>query len=505
MRRAVRVWLSAGVLLLCGVAQASAQTKVIDPYSLPMVQAACGGESESAPQGSVGSHGAEPALKPGLARVYVITETRGLFGKLGGPVRLGIDGHWFGVNHEKLYGYSYVDVTPGVHHLCVAAKVRGAVPHTNKAVLLQRVEAVAGQSYSFYNQYVRIMGMFTLRPMSVDEGAMFAQALPAGGATGIPTLWKTAEAQAACDTDAGKMPKGPVPPPQLPGPPEAGKALVYFYLRVPQFGWRGEPIRIAVDGHNVGMSSSTTYFAATLSPGRHRYCAVMTSDGYVKPTLDIGQIDVVAGQTSFVELRQFVPFVLPQSVEGDLPVRWLRRIAAMPKSDNPDQKALKRWSQSNFPASSDELRACGIPADDAAVSDPKMAVLRAGPDTSTIVFLLRSDIKRLSQAKAFNMGVDGHWRASLQSTSWVSLPVVAGLHKVCVHVRPRERHRSGLEIARVSSLYLSSPDVAEGQEVYFESTLIADEDGYYVTTVRLDPDEGAMLVALYPREDVVRP
>uniref|UniRef100_E6PYV1 Uncharacterized protein n=1 Tax=mine drainage metagenome TaxID=410659 RepID=E6PYV1_9ZZZZ len=39
-----------------------------------------------------GGHVENTRLRAGMARVYVITETRGIFGSKGAPVRLGLDG-----------------------------------------------------------------------------------------------------------------------------------------------------------------------------------------------------------------------------------------------------------------------------------------------------------------------------------------------------------------------------------------------------------------------------
>ncbi len=496
MQRAVRVWLSAGVLLLCGVPQASAQTKVIDPYSLPMVQAACGGESESAPQGSVGSHGAEPALKPGLARVYVITETRGLFGKLGEPVRLGIDGHWFGVNHETVYGYSYVDVMPGVHHLCAAAKVRGALPHTNNAVLLERVEAVAGQSYSFYNQYIRLAGFFTLQPINPEEGAMYAQALPAGGMAGMPKLWKTAEARLTCGADPNQMPSGSVPPPTLPGPPEAGKALVYFFSGVPQFdshnvlgfllpgskyGYAAVPIHVGIDRRWIGETQQQSYVAVSMAPGAHRLCSATKLVPGMRPTLHLGQLDVVAGQTYFVDTNTLL------AVKQGVATEWLQRIAAMPQSDAPDMRYLKRWNRTNFPASEAELRACGIPPAGSALPAPKVtpAMSEAVP-AGRVFFLLKSDMKRLPRANAVNVGLDSRWTASLRSTSWLSIPVAKGQHDVCIHVWQGSRQRDQW-FSVDTTLFLDDFNVRETEPVYFESVIVVGGDaGDFFLNARLE-------------------
>lgn len=481
------------LLVLGGGIGLAGQTPVVDPYSLPMVQAACGAEGASGMQTSAGSHDAEAALKPGMARVYVITETRGLFGSLGEPVRLGMDGQWFGVNHQKVYGYSYVDVTPGVHHLCVAAKVRGALPHAKHAVLLARVDAVAGQSNFFYNQTVRIAGVFTLRAISADDGAMYVQALPSSG---IPKLWKTAEVQAACGADPNQMPSGPVPPPKLPGPAEAGKALVYFFWGIPQFGGQGGPIQVAVDRRWIGETQQRSYIATQMEPGVHRFCTALKLFLGMKPTLHVGQLDVVAGKTYFVDTSTLQP------VERSAATVWLRRIAAMPKSDTPDAKALKRWTRRNDYASPDELRGCGLPAAGSTATAPTMDPEMGTPAAPRIFFLLRSDTKRLHRYNAVNAGLDGRWVASLRSSSWYSQPIATGQHEVCLHMEPRSRH-GVLMISPDTSLYLGLVDAADEVNLYFESTIVTDEYGFDYEATRLDPDEGALLVAYYPRADTL--
>ena len=480
------------LLALCSGVRLSGQTAVVDPYSLPMVQAACGAEDGSGPQTSAGSHDTEAALKPGMARVYVITETRGLFGSLGKPVRLGMDGHWFGENHAKVYGYSYVDVPPGVHHLCVGARVRGAVPRTNHAVLLARVNAVAGQSYFFYNQYIRIAGIFTLRPVGAEDGVMYLQALPTSG---IPKLWKTAEAELFCGADGNKMPNGPVPLPTLPGPPEAGKALVYFFLGTPQFGRRGVPIAIAVDRRWAGETQLGSYLAVPMAPGVHRLCASMKFLMLLEPTLHLGQLNVVAGKTYFVDLSTLQP------VEQSVATVWLRRIAAMAKSDTPDMKSLKRWSRKDFPASPAELRACGIPVADGPVAAPAMLPATGRPPSSQVFLLLKTDGGWLNRYNAVNLGVDGGWAGSLLHTGWIAQPIMAGRHTVCIDIDPRVNGR--LTIDPSASLYVGAVDVPDGESLYFKSEIVTDDAGGFYSSGRLDPDEGQLLVALYPHVDTL--
>jgi hypothetical protein len=107
------------VALLCG-SRMIAQEAPIDPYSLATVQAACDAEGVTAAAIANREPNAAPPLDPGNARVYVITKTYGFLRSLGAPVLLGMDGRWFGANRFYNFGYSFVDVDPGIHHLCIA-------------------------------------------------------------------------------------------------------------------------------------------------------------------------------------------------------------------------------------------------------------------------------------------------------------------------------------------------------------------------------------------------
>src|SRR5665213_621203 len=90
--------------LLCG-SRLLAQSPGVDPYSLATVKAACGPEGASAR--SFAKSAAAPALEPGKARVYVITESWKFSGFAGEPVLLGMDGRWFGANRSRHFGFSF--------------------------------------------------------------------------------------------------------------------------------------------------------------------------------------------------------------------------------------------------------------------------------------------------------------------------------------------------------------------------------------------------------------
>jgi len=381
--------------------------------------------------------------------------------------------------------------------------VKGLLPHTSEGIVLARVEAAADQTYFFYNQCIRIAHILTLSPISTDDGAMYLQALPSSK---LPKLWKTAAAQAACGIHPDKMPSGSPPPPNLPGPTDEGRALVYFFSGVPQFSGHSSlarsfgaipPIHVGADGHWIGETEVRSYLGVQMAPGKHSLCSATRILLGVKPTLHIGQIDVVAGKTYFVDTNTLQP------VEQGLATVWLRRIAAMPKSDSPNRKALNKWSKTNFPASPDELRTCGIPdLNSTAPAPPPVSWGNGAAPASQIFFLLKSDIKRLHRGHAVDVGFDGHWAVELQTTSWTSFPVAAGEHNVCIHIGNGLKRRDHW-FSSDETLFLDSVNAVNGMSLYFISHLIVlgNSDGatiFIFRSSRLDPDEAALLVAYYP-------
>ena len=493
MRQVAWQMLGAVLLLLSGATLFAAQNPGVDPFSLPMVQAACGPETSSPPRTLSDGESANTPLRAGMARIYVITETRGLFGTKGKPVRLGLDGRWFGTRQSKIYSYSFVDVSPGVHHLCIAAKVKGVLPHTSAGVLLARVDAAANHSYFFYNQYLHMLRTLTLTPISVDDGPMYLQTLPSSA---FPKLWKTPAAQAACGVHPEKMPTAPPPPLKLPGAPTEGHALVYFFSGVPHFRtWSNYmAIHVGVDQRWIGETRFSSYLAVPMTPGKHRVCTATKLIPGIKPQLHVGKLDLVAGKTYFVDTDTLQP------VDQGLAVVWLRRIAAMPKSDKLNRKTLNKWSNTNFPASPEELRACGIPDLKDRGKAPLPPLLEPIPrPKSQVYFLLMSDIGRLHPNHAVDVGFDGRWVAELQTaTSLASISAVEGDHNVCIHIGNGSGRRN-LWFAPDSTLFLARIHVVRGANFYFKSHVTRDisGEGFWFRTGQLDPDEGAMLVAYW--------
>ncbi len=501
MRRIPGCVSSAVAFLLLCAAHLVAQQPPLDPFHLPTVQAACGAEGVSASAIAKQPPSATPALDPGKARIYVITETYGWFGSRGTPVLLGIDGRWFGASRGYHFDYSFVDVDPGLHHLCAASTVKGVLPHTSAAVSLARVDAVAGKTYYFFKGFLDPLAprTFALQPISADAGAMYLQSLPSAK---LPEVWNTPAAQAACGPDPNHVPNDPQPTPSLPGPPAPGKALVYFFSGIVRFGSHGQPVRIGMDARWVGETHTGSFVALNVTPGIHHLCSSRAlAVGAGKPVLWLGELHAVAGQTYFVDTATLEP------ADDNLATYLLKRIAAMPKADTPDARALAKWSHANLPYSQSELRACGIPAADTS-SVPSG---RAGPaedstgSGSKAYFLLATNIKMLHQRDAVNVGLDGRWVASLRNSSWVSLALAPGKHRVCIHLEPDAPGWTSPQITPTSSLYLDSVNAVDGATTYFESRLVNYGDFAFFSSTRLDPDEGAMLIALYPHAGTAHP
>ncbi len=488
-------------MLLCG-SRMTAQAPPIDPYSLATVKAACGAEGVSASAFAKRAPVAAPALDPSKARIYVITESWKFIGFAGEPVLLGIDGRWFASNRSRHFGFSFVDVEPGIHHLCVTADVSGVLPNSAATVALARVEAKAGQSYYFYNKCVKLMHILTLVPINRETGEMYVQAIPPAHGN-IPKLWSTQAAQQACGPDPKQMPADAPPPPTLSGPPAQGMALIYFYSATLQYSGRLPPTRLAIDGQWSAYMRANSYGTAEVRPGEHQICAQtkIILPGITR-TLWLGSIHVDEGKTYFVDINTL------QQEDDNLATSWLRRIAAMPKSVGQAPKALTRWSKSQFPFVEDEVHACGIPPDGATLSNggPESVSSATGP---RITLLLLSDVKKLRERNAVNMTLDKKWVASLRSSSWVSLAVTSGAHRICSHLTSGGSF-SAPELDDGDALVLGSLPVAdENTALYFGTRLIVIQLEYsaiyQLMTERIDPDEGSLLTAFYPQASAAQP
>lgn len=484
-------WLAFGVLQIgCAVAM-TAQTGVVDPYTLQVVHAACGAEDgRKIPAG--GGSSAMP-LAAGMARVYVITAPM-IFRSQGDPVLLGMDGRWFGQNGS--HQYSFVDVPAGVHHLCAASNMKGVLPHTSAAMVLARVETVAGQSYYFFNRRTKLMNLLELKPINAAAAAMYLESLSSSEtrANGkLPKLWQAPAVQAACGPKPNQGIADSVPAPVALGAPPADRALVYFFTGIYPGGGSVPQIRVAVDGQWVGELIGHSYVAVALSPGVHRLCSTAKFFAGVKPTLWLGRLDAAAGQTYLLPTDTFDP---PDAEESR---RRLDGIAGL-KPHKPDVGAFDQASKQERSKATQRLEAerqgCGIPADDSS-APPPTAVADTRSDSS-IVVLLRFDRRELRQRNALNVALDGRWAASLRSSSWVSLPVSLGLHRVCIHVASGGPGFLTPQFSPAESLFLFSAEVALGSRFYLLSDLKLGDEFPSFGAVRIDPDEGTLLAAFFP-------
>lgn len=472
-----------------------ASSPLVDPYGLPMVRAACGKEgvgAESFPKSSA----VETPQETGRTRIYVVTESWKFIGRAGDPVVLGIDGRWFAANRGRHFSFSFVDVEPGIHHLCVAAHVSGVLPNSSAAVALVQVNAKAGQAYYFYNRCVNLMHILTLVPINRETGQMYVEAIPPARGD-IPKLWSTEAARQACGLDPRDMSAGSPPPPTLPGPPSQGMALIYFYSSTLQLSGRRAPTRLAIDGRRSADVRDNSYGTVEVKPGDHQMCSQSKSifAGTYR-TLWLGGIHVEAGNTYFVDMDTL------QQESDNLATLWLKRIAAMPKSTGPAPKALTRWGASQFPFVEDEIHACDIPPDGAPFNN--LRTWDASPATGPrITLFLLSGVKRLRARNAVNITLDKKWVASLMRSSWVAFPVAPGVHLICSHLTSGGSFTAPV-LGNGDALVIGSLRVPnENKTLYFGTQLVVIQleysTIYELMSQRIDPDEGALLTAFYPQ------
>jgi hypothetical protein len=462
----------------------------VDPYSLAPVQAACGARDGAADV----SAGGDPAVGPagGLARIYVFTAQRGSVPSHGGSVRVGVDGRWVGTNES--YTYTYVDVPAGMHHLCVGSEVKKFLPGTSSAVALARVEVFAGKSYFFTNRRLNLLGwrVFDLQPLDEDQGAMYLETTPWSGGRAKAKqsdVAKTAAVVAACGPDPYKGSPEPVRAGTPPGPPEAGKALLYLYTEdVPVRGSFGFEVRLGMDGRWVGAAPLAGYMAVEIDPGLHHLCTAIHGFLGGKSIVWVGRLEAKAGETYFVNSR-----TLAQD-ENALPVFWLKAVAGMPKSD--DTTHFGPWTKADFPYPASELQSCGVPPKGSTAPD---AVQQPdGTDVSqtklVLFFMPGSGLSR----RPLNTGVDGKWASSIRGQSWQAIRLTAGVHRVCLRVDPQ----TGLfaDDPPGGELKVLSIAAERGEPTFVRSVLTPETESTATTLTaeRIDPDEGAMLMLLYP-------
>ncbi len=100
------------------------------------------------------------------------------------------------------------------------------------------------------------------------------------------------------------------------GQPEAGKALVYFFMD------SASPItmRVGVDGSWVGANKGKSYFFFQLSPGEHNVCTEWQSGTFKKSSERVGeaiQLTAEARKTYYVRMVPTFPDLrLEDAAEG---------------------------------------------------------------------------------------------------------------------------------------------------------------------------------------------
>ncbi len=468
-----------------------APAETIDPYTLAPVKAACGPE-EPIPPPSQGPIPTPPPLAPGKARIVVIAGPH----RYHRSVRLGIDGTWFGRN--GITGYQYIDVSPGIHHLCGATKGHFVLPHTSKAVALARVATSPGQTYYFFcglgDDY-----HFNLTPINADEASMYLQSLPTPGATTTPPKrWQTPAVLAACGPKPLKPISNPPPLPTLLTAPEPGKALIYFFTDIPSTPGilligSPESVHLGIDGQWLGATLGSSYLATDVAPGTHSLCSASKFMLGVKPTIQLNQRTFIAGHTYYLDSQTLNP------TDPDRAAFWLAKIAAMPASISQRRDVLNGYSRKEMPFLRSQLQACGIPPKNPTqplpTPDPAAGTGVAN-NGSQIIFLFKSGQKLFMPKHFYDIGLDGRWAGTLRKSGWLAIPTTPGEHHVCTHINLRA-------LAPGYSNAIFNLDSSEEVNSYVMTTFsLGDEYSPPVAhTTRLDPNEGALLTAFYPSAD----
>jgi hypothetical protein len=85
------------------------------------------------------------------------------------------------------------------------------------------------------------------------------------------------------------------------GQPEAGKALVYFFVDI----FIAPTMRVGVDGNWVGANDGKSYFFFQVEPGEHNICTEWQSGTFKKSSERVGEamhLTADAGKTYFIRL-----------------------------------------------------------------------------------------------------------------------------------------------------------------------------------------------------------
>jgi hypothetical protein len=155
--------------------QSAASQPLLSPFKAPAALAACGPKKTRFAV-KLDHHPFTPSPPPpGLARVYLITETQAIPLVHTPITKIGVDGHWIGAN--KVASYLTLNVSPGSHVFCATIAGHGLFRVREPAsVALVHLDAQSGHTYYLWNYSMGAGDAFTFTPINSDQAAMYMEA-----------------------------------------------------------------------------------------------------------------------------------------------------------------------------------------------------------------------------------------------------------------------------------------------------------------------------------------
>ncbi len=156
--------------------QSAAPRPLLSPFKAPAALAACG-PKKSRFAIKLRHHPFTPSPPPpGLARVYLITETQAIPLVHTPITKIGMDGHWIGAN--KMASYLAMNVAPGRHVFCATIAGHGLFRIREPAsVALANLDAQAAHTYYLWNYSMGAGDAFTFTPINPDQATMYLETM----------------------------------------------------------------------------------------------------------------------------------------------------------------------------------------------------------------------------------------------------------------------------------------------------------------------------------------
>ena len=156
--------------------QSAAPQPLLSPFKAPAALAACGPKKAHFAV-KLEHHPFTPSPPPpGVARVYLISETQAIPLVHTPITKVGMDGQWIGAN--KVDSYLTMNVSPGSHVFCATIAGHGLFRVREPAsVALAKLDAQAGHTYYLWNYSMGAGDAFTFTPINPDQAAMYLETM----------------------------------------------------------------------------------------------------------------------------------------------------------------------------------------------------------------------------------------------------------------------------------------------------------------------------------------